>query len=139
LPAVISPPSRPEPKPDLQPRNLPTPEVELRHQAETGLVEVNPPIARGYHEPVDPLGHGTGRPTMEVRDKIEEVLDAIRPALRTDGGDVELIDYDEDDGIVQLRLMGACGSCPVSMMTLRQGIERRLMMALPQVRGVLAL
>ena len=76
---------------------------------------------------------------MEPRDKIEEVLDSIRPALRSDGGDVELIDYDEDDGVVQLRLMGACGSCPVSMMTLRQGIERRLMMAVPQVRAVHAL
>jgi Fe-S cluster biogenesis protein NfuA len=76
---------------------------------------------------------------MEARDKIEEVLDSIRPALRSDGGDAELIDYDEDDGIVQLRLMGACGSCPVSMMTLKQGIERRLMMALPEVRGVHAL
>jgi Fe-S cluster biogenesis protein NfuA len=85
------------------------------------------------------LDHGTGRATMDARDKIEEVLDAIRPALRSDGGDVELIDYDEDDGIVQLRLMGACGSCPVSMMTLRQGIERRLMLAVPQVRGVHAL
>jgi len=85
------------------------------------------------------LDHGTERATMDAREKIEEVLDAIRPALRSDGGDVELIDYDEDDGIVQLRLMGACGSCPVSMMTLRQGIERRLMLAVPQVRGVHAL
>jgi Fe-S cluster biogenesis protein NfuA len=76
---------------------------------------------------------------MDARDKIEEVLDAIRPALRSDGGDVELIDYDEDDGVVQLRLMGACGSCPVSTMTLKQGIERRLMMAVPQVRIVHAL
>ena len=47
-----------------------------------------------------------------ARDRIEEVLDSIRPALRSDGGDVEFIDYDEDDGIVQLRLVGACGSCP---------------------------
>jgi Fe-S cluster biogenesis protein NfuA len=85
------------------------------------------------------VDHGSGRAMMEAREKIEEVLDAIRPALRSDGGDVELIDYDEDEGIVQLRLMGACGSCPVSMMTLRQGIERRLMMAVPQVRGVHAL
>jgi Fe-S cluster biogenesis protein NfuA len=71
--------------------------------------------------------------------KIEDVLDSIRPALRSDGGDVELIDFDEDDGIVQVRLMGACGSCPVSTMTLKQGIERRLMMAVPEVRGIVAL
>lgn len=73
------------------------------------------------------------------RVKIEQVLDSIRPALRSDGGDVELIDFDEEDGVVQLRLMGACGSCPVSSLTLRQGIERRLMMAVPEVKGIHAL
>ncbi len=77
--------------------------------------------------------------SMTARDKIEEVLDSIRPALRSDGGDVEFIDYDEDDGIVQLRLVGACGSCPVSTMTLKQGIERRIMLAVPEVTGILAL
>ena len=76
---------------------------------------------------------------MTAREKIEEVLDTIRPALRSDGGDVEFIDYDEDDGIVQLRLMGACGSCPVSMMTLKQGIERRIITAVPEVRAINAL
>lgn len=76
---------------------------------------------------------------MTSRDKIEQVLDAIRPALRSDGGDVEFIDFDEEDGIVQLRLMGACGSCPVSSLTLRQGIERRLMVAVPEVKAILAL
>ncbi|HEX7117144.1 MAG TPA: NifU family protein [Longimicrobiales bacterium] len=76
---------------------------------------------------------------MTARDKIEEVLGGIRPALRADGGDVEFVDFDEDDGIVQLRLMGACGSCPISMLTLKQGIERRIMMAVPEVKGVLAL
>jgi Fe-S cluster biogenesis protein NfuA len=76
---------------------------------------------------------------MTARERIEAVLDTIRPAIRTDGGDVEFIDYDEDEGIVQLRLLGACGSCPVSMMTLKQGIERRIMTAVPQVRGVTAL
>ena len=73
------------------------------------------------------------------RDRIEQVLDTIRPALRSDGGDVEFIDFDEEDGVVQLRLMGACGTCPVSTMTLRQGIERRLMLAVPEVKGILAL
>lgn len=76
---------------------------------------------------------------MNARDRIEEVLDTIRPALRSDGGDVEFIDYDEEDGIVHLRLMGACGSCPVSTMTLKQGIERRILVAVPEVRGVNAL
>ena len=77
--------------------------------------------------------------TATARDKIEQVLDSIRPALRSDGGDVEFIDFDEEDGVVQLRLVGACGTCPVSTMTLRQGIERRLMLAVPEVKGILAL
>lgn len=76
---------------------------------------------------------------MDPRDRIEEVLESIRPALRADGGDVELIDFDEDDGVVQVRLVGACGSCPISMMTLRQGIEQRLVRQVPQVRTVQAL
>lgn len=75
----------------------------------------------------------------DPRQRIEDVLESIRPALHSDGGDVEFIDYDEDDGIVQLRLVGACGSCPVSTMTLKQGIERRIMMAVPEVRGILAI
>ncbi len=77
--------------------------------------------------------------SMTARDKIEEVLDSLRPALRSDGGDVEFIDYDEDDGIVQLRLVGACGSCPISTLTLKQGIERRIMLAVPEVTGIMAL
>lgn len=76
---------------------------------------------------------------MTAQEKIEDVLGGIRPALRADGGDVELVDFDEQDGIVQLRLMGACGSCPISTMTLKQGIERRIMMAVPEVRGVYAI
>ena len=76
---------------------------------------------------------------MTARNKIEEVLGVIRPALRADGGDVELVEYDEEEGIVQLRLMGACESCPISMLTLKQGIERHIMMAVPEVKGVHAL
>ncbi len=76
---------------------------------------------------------------MSAREKIEEVLDGIRPALHADGGDVELIDFDETEGVVQLRLVGACGSCPISMMTLRHGIERRLVSNVPEVRAVQAL
>lgn len=76
---------------------------------------------------------------MTPRDRIEEVLAGIRPALHADGGDVELIDFDEQDGLVQVRLTGACGSCPISMMTLRHGIERRLVSNVPGVRAVQAL
>jgi Fe-S cluster biogenesis protein NfuA len=81
-------------------------------------------------------GHGHGnRPAAAHRGRAR----VDPPALRSDGGDVEFIDFDEDDGIVQLRLVGACGTCPISTMTLKQGIERRIMMAVPEVRGILAL
>ncbi len=75
---------------------------------------------------------------MAARERIEAVLEEIRPALRTDGGDVELVDFDESDGIVYLRLMGACDTCPISTMTLKQGIERRMKRAVPEVREVRA-
>lgn len=74
---------------------------------------------------------------MNMRQRIETALDAIRPALQGDGGDVEFVDFD-DDGIVHLRLMGACGACPISSMTVKHGIERRIKAAIPEVREVQA-
>lgn len=75
---------------------------------------------------------------MTILEKIEDTLDGIRPALRSDGGDVELVGFDDADGVVQVRLMGACSSCPISSLTMRQGIERRLKNAIPEVREVQA-
>jgi len=75
---------------------------------------------------------------MSILEKIEDTLDTIRPALRSDGGDVELVGYDGEDGVVQVRLMGACSTCPISTMTMKQGIERRLKAAVPEVREVQA-
>lgn len=75
---------------------------------------------------------------MGILEKIEDTLDVIRPALRSDGGDVELVGYDDADGTVQVRLMGACSACPISTMTMKQGIERRLKEAVPEVREVQA-
>lgn len=75
---------------------------------------------------------------MTVRDRIEDTLDTIRPALRTDGGDVELVDFHDGEGVVQVRLMGACSSCPISALTMKQGIERRLKAMVPEVREVQA-
>jgi len=72
-----------------------------------------------------------------MEEKIKEILETIRPALQADGGDVEYIDY--NDGIVTVRLKGACGSCPMSMMTLKQGIETRIRSQIPEVRSVEAL
>ena len=70
-----------------------------------------------------------------MKDKVQEVLDMVRPTLQADGGDVELVDITED-GVVKLRLKGACGSCPMSTMTLKMGIERALKNAIPEVREV---
>lgn len=55
-----------------------------------------------------------------------EALEAIRPALQSDGGDIRLLSLDESNGVVDVELMGACGSCPMSTMTLKQGVERIL-------------
>ena len=67
--------------------------------------------------------------------KIQEIIDQhIRPALQSDGGDIELIDV--EDGIVKVRLVGACSHCPSSAMTLYQGVERMLMEKLPEVKGI---
>lgn len=70
-----------------------------------------------------------------MREDVQAVLEKLRPYLLRDGGDVELIDVDED-GIVQLRLMGACGNCPSSAITLKAGIERALTSEVPGVTEI---
>jgi Fe-S cluster biogenesis protein NfuA len=71
-----------------------------------------------------------------MREKVEAALAQVRPALQADGGDVELVDVKE--GVVMLRLTGACGGCPMAAMTLRQGIERALKAEVPEVKEVIA-
>jgi Fe-S cluster biogenesis protein NfuA len=71
-----------------------------------------------------------------MREKVEAALAQVRPALQADGGDVELVDVRE--GVVMLRLTGACGGCPMATMTLRQGIERALKAEVPEVKEVIA-
>jgi len=73
-----------------------------------------------------------------VETKIEEILESIRPALKADGGDVEFLRFIEEGGVVELRLLGACEDCPISMMTLKEGIERRLKSDIPAVTEVQA-
>lgn len=68
----------------------------------------------------------------EIRTQVEDVLEKLRPFLLRDGGDVELVDVD-DTGVVSVRLMGACGSCPSSTITLKAGIERALLEEVPGV------
>ncbi len=71
-----------------------------------------------------------------MREKVEAALAQIRPALQADGGDVELVDVNE--GVVKLKLKGACAGCPMATMTLRNGIERVLKEQIPEVEEVVA-
>jgi Fe-S cluster biogenesis protein NfuA len=71
-----------------------------------------------------------------MREKVEAVLNKIRPGLAADGGNVELVDA--SDGIVKLRLTGACGSCPMASMTLKHSVERVLKEQMPEIKEVLA-
>ena len=71
-----------------------------------------------------------------MKEKVEEVLNKIRPALQADGGDVELVDV--KDGIVSVKLTGHCAGCPMSAMTLKNGIERLLKEQIPDVKQVVA-
>ncbi len=70
-----------------------------------------------------------------LRDKVEAALEKIRPALMRDGGNVELVDVSED-GVVKVKLQGACGGCPMSQMTLKMGIEKVVKEAVPEVKSV---
>ncbi|HPR18414.1 MAG TPA: NifU family protein [Candidatus Cloacimonadota bacterium] len=69
--------------------------------------------------------------------KVQEVLDKVRPSLQADGGDCELINVRED-GVVEVKLQGACGSCPMATLTLKAGIERVLKEEVPGVKEVIS-
>jgi Fe-S cluster biogenesis protein NfuA len=71
-----------------------------------------------------------------MKEKIESALNDIRPSLQMDGGDVELVDV--KDGIVKVRLTGACGGCPMSQVTLKEGIERAIKQRVPEIKDVIA-
>jgi Fe-S cluster biogenesis protein NfuA len=71
-------------------------------------------------------------------DKVKEVIDEIRPMLQADGGDMELVEV-TDDGTVKVRLTGACGTCPMSTMTLKMGIEKALKERISGIKEVIAI
>jgi len=71
-----------------------------------------------------------------MKEKIEAALNKIRPALQADGGDVQLVSV--KDGVVKLKLTGACGTCPMAQMTMRMGVERVLKEQVPEVKEVVA-
>ncbi|MCS7235223.1 MAG: NifU family protein [Armatimonadota bacterium] len=71
---------------------------------------------------------------LDVRARVERVLQAIRPYIQADGGDIELVDV--SDGVVQIRLAGACVGCMYSMMTLQAGVERMIREEVPEIQAV---
>ena len=68
----------------------------------------------------------------EIKERIIKALDEVRPYLQADGGDIELVNY-TDDGILKVKLIGACGNCPMAQMTLRAGVERTVLRTVPEV------
>jgi Fe-S cluster biogenesis protein NfuA len=72
-----------------------------------------------------------------IQDKVKAVIEEIRPMLKADGGDAELVEV-TDQGVVKLRLLGACGHCPMSIMTLKMGIEKRIKERVPEIKEVVA-
>jgi Fe-S cluster biogenesis protein NfuA len=70
-----------------------------------------------------------------IRDQVEEIINQIRPNLQADGGDIELVDVSED-GVVKVKLQGACHGCPGAAMTLKMGVERMLKKSIPQIKYV---
>ncbi len=69
------------------------------------------------------------------KEQVQKVIEKIRPSLQADGGDIELVEV-TDDGIVRVRLQGACSGCPGAAMTLKMGVERLLKKRIPEVKGV---
>lgn len=72
-----------------------------------------------------------------MKERVEEVLNQIRPALQADGGDIQLVDV--TDGVVKVVLTGACGSCPMSQMTLKMGVEKTLKEKIPGIKEVISM
>ena len=74
-----------------------------------------------------------------IEKKIKEAIDKVRPMLQADGGDVELVSWDAKTGVVQVQLMGMCVGCPMSQVTLKQGIETEIKKLVPEVKEVISL
>ena len=75
---------------------------------------------------------------MSVKERVEKVLEKIRPYIQSDGGDISLVSVDEAAGIVKVKLHGACGSCPSSTATLKGGVERMIRQEIPEIKEVVA-
>ena len=72
-----------------------------------------------------------------MKERVQVVIDKIRPLLQRDGGDIQLVEV--SDGVVKVKLQGACGSCPMSAMTLKMGVEKQLKQEIPEIKEVVAI
>ena len=88
--------------------------------------------------PIDDSNPAQGEAGLSVDERVSLVIDRIRPAVQNDGGDIELVEVTED-GVVRIRMHGACVGCPSSNMTLRLGIEQNLKTYVPEITGVEAI
>ncbi len=86
--------------------------------------------------PAGPLSHIATMAPTDVLDRIEQSLDALRPYIASHRGNVEVIDFDDGEGVLTLRMGGSCHGCSASTVTLRQGIEVRLRQTVPEVRRI---
>jgi len=73
-----------------------------------------------------------------MENKIKQALDKVRPALQMDGGDIEFVRFDTDKGILEVKLIGACAGCPMSQITLKEGVEAEVKRQVPEVKEVRA-
>ena len=74
--------------------------------------------------------------SKEIIGNIQLILDQVRPFLQEDGGDVEFVNYEEETNVVEIRLLGACKTCPMQLMTLRAGIERYIIAGIPSIKRI---
>jgi Fe-S cluster biogenesis protein NfuA len=70
-----------------------------------------------------------------MKERVEKIINELKPMLQADGGDIELVEV-TDDGVVKVRLTGACGSCPMSTYTLKLGVEKRIKESIPEIKSV---
>ncbi len=75
---------------------------------------------------------------MKIEEKIEKALDKVRPSLQMDGGDVELVSWDGKKGEVRVHMLGRCSGCPMSQITLKEGIAKEIMKEVPEVKDVVS-
>lgn len=73
---------------------------------------------------------------QEVIEQIKSILEQVRPYLMADGGDIEFVRYEDDIGVVEVRFLGQCATCPMQMMTLRAGVERWLLAGIPSLKRI---